>query len=75
MVVAEAFSLCAEAADDGERAAGYMDKAFEAANASAALGYANVAELERDPDCDPMRGDERFGPLLGRVRANAAKER
>ncbi len=72
---AQGFALAAAAPDAGELATAYRDKAFDALTRAVEVGYANVTEIERDPDYDPLRGDPRFAPLVEKARANAEKKK
>jgi Protein kinase domain len=70
----QGFALAAAATDNGEQAAAYRDKAFEALTRAVEVGYRNVEEVERDPDFEPLRRDPRFPPLVERAKANAARK-
>lgn len=51
----------------------YFDRAFANLDTAVANGYADVVELQTDPDFDPIRPDPRFQAVLARLKPADAK--
>jgi serine/threonine protein kinase len=70
-------ALCANAAIDNragppplaahQQRREYLDRALTDLERAVSLGYSNVDELRRDPDFDPLRGEERFKALIEKL--------
>jgi hypothetical protein len=52
----------------------YRRRSIECLNRAADSGYDDLAALERDPDLDPAREDERFALVLDRVKLLRGKK-
>jgi tRNA A-37 threonylcarbamoyl transferase component Bud32/tetratricopeptide (TPR) repeat protein len=72
------FGLCADGVGVGQmgplspereqQRKDYLDRAFACLDQAIAAGYQNAAELELDPDFDPLRSDPRHAAALAKMK-------
>src|SRR5262249_32538389 len=62
------FALCADATKVPEQRRADLDPAFACLEQAVASGYRDAEELETDPDFDPPRRDDRYAPLLAKLK-------
>jgi hypothetical protein len=70
------FALSSAAVPDAEPVLKeeYRRRSIECLNRAADNGYDDLAALERDPDLDAARADDRFADVLERVKALRGKK-
>ena len=71
--IACGYALTSAAAEGSTDKAKYLDLAFTSLTEAVDTGYSKQAEIERDPDLDPMRADPRFPRLVERVTLGGKK--